>query len=108
MPEDATAEDRRRPTVPALNQPVRPADLRAMVGGREVVQQGDVVALTDRTVVVEVADSTIALAFSLAPEVVVEVDLGGGRKTLITEPGRRAEDIPSSRRVELVMRDVAS
>lgn len=78
--------------------------MHAVLGGRDVVEHGDVVHLTDRTVVVEVRDAAVALAFSLATEVAVVLHLGGGQRTLLAEPGRRASDNPTSRRVELVLR----
>lgn len=76
-----------------------------MIGGREVLEEAEVVALTDRTLVVEVHDAMLALALSVAHEIEVIVDLGGGTTTLVTEPGRRASDNPTSRRLELVQRD---
>lgn len=97
-------DDRRRPPVRALHQPVEPARLQAIIGGRLLLEQADIVDLTDRTMLLEVRDSTLALALSIAPEVVVSVDLGGGTITLVTEPGRRADDNPTSRRVELIVR----
>lgn len=89
----------------ALRQPVEPVLLRARIGARELFEQAEVVSLTDRTMVVEVHDPTVALTLSLAVEIQLIVDLGGGPRTMLTEPGRRAADNPSSRRVELVLRN---
>lgn len=100
-----TTPDRRRPLVRTLHQPVEPARVRAVVGGRLVLEEADVVHLSDRTMVLEVRDAGMALALSIAPEVVVSVDLGGATTTLVTEPGRRATDNPTSRRVELILRE---
>lgn len=88
-----------------LHQPVGPARLRATIAGRAVLEEADVVALTDRTLVVEVRDAMLALALSVAHEVQVTLDLGGGEATLVAEPGRRATDNPTSRQVELVLRE---
>ncbi len=98
-------EDRRRPTVEALVQPVAPVGLHAQLGTRDLLERAEVVSLTDRTIVVEVADAALALAFTVAPRVTVVVDLGGGEQTLVATPGRRSSDNPTSRRVELVLRD---
>jgi len=102
---DDTPDDRRRPTFRALHQPVEPARVRATIGGRLVLEVAEVVELTDRSVLLEVRDSALALALSIAPEVVVSLDLGGGTTTLVTEPGSRASDNPTSRRVELILRE---
>jgi hypothetical protein len=91
--------------VPTLHQPVEPARLRATIGGREVLEEAEVVALTDRTLVVDVRDAMLALALSVARRVQVTLDFGGGSTTLLAEPGRRASDNPTSRRVELVLRE---
>lgn len=96
--------DRRRPAVRTLRQPVEPARIQAMLGERLVLEQADVVELTDRSVLLEVRDSTLALALSNVLEVVVYLDLGGATTTLVTEPGRRSSDNPTSRRVELILR----
>jgi len=95
--------ERRRPRFRALRQPVEPARVRATVGGRLVLEQADVVELTDRTVLLEVRDAPLALALSIAPEVVVSVDLGDATQTFVTVPGSRAGDNPTSRRVELIL-----
>lgn len=108
MPETSqtpTSDDRRRPPLPTLHQPVEPAHVQARVGGRVVLEEVEVLELTDRTMVVEVRDSSLALALSLSPQIVVTVDLGGAMTTLVTEPGRRASDNPSSCQVELILRD---
>jgi hypothetical protein len=97
--------DRRRPSVRALHQPVEPARIQATIGGRLLLEQAEVLDLTDRTMLLEVRDAALALALSLAPEVVVSVDLGGATTTLVTEPGRRASDNPTSRQVELILRE---
>lgn len=78
--------------------------MHAVLGGRDVVEHGDVVHLTDRTVVVEMRDPAAALAFTLASEVAVVLQFGGGQRSLLAEPGRRTSDNPTSRRVELVLR----
>ena len=88
-----------------LHQPDEPARVQALIGGRLVLEEVEVVDLNDRTVVVEVRDAATALALTLAREVVVTVDLAGGITTLVTEPGRRATDNPTSRRVELILRE---
>ncbi len=101
-----SAQDRRRPTLPALHQPDH-ATIRARLGERWIVEDSSVIELTDRTIVLEVADATVALALTVAPTVEVELGVAGGAtRTLTAEPGRRASDIPTSRRVELVVRDV--
>ena len=88
-----------------LHQPVEPARIQATLGGRLVLEQADVVELTDRSVLLEVRDAALALALSIAPEVIVSVDLGGATTTLVTEPGRRVSDNPTSRQVELILRE---
>lgn len=88
-----------------LHQPVEPARIHATLGGRLVLEQAEVVELTDRSVLLEVRDAALALALSIAPEVIVSVDLGGATTTLVTEPGRRVSDNPTSRRVELILRE---
>jgi hypothetical protein len=107
MPETSQTptSDRRRPVLPTLHQPVEPAHVQATVGGQLVLEEVDVLELTDRTMVVEVRDPTFALALSLSLQVVVTVDLGGAMTTLVTEPGRRASDNPTSCQVELILRD---
>ena len=97
--------DRRRPAVRTLHQPVEPARIQATLGGRLVLEQAEVVELTDRSVLLEVRDAALALALSIAPEVIVSVDLGGATTTLVTEPGRRVSDNPTSRQVELILRE---
>jgi len=97
--------DRRRPPVRTLHQPVEPARIQAVVGGRLLLEQADVVDLNDRTMLLEVRDAALALALSIAAEVVVSVDLGGATTTLVTEPGRRASDSPTSRQLELILRE---
>lgn len=104
MSEPIHEQDRRRPRLPVLHAPAGPAALTADVAGRPIEGAGHVVELTDRTLVVEVEDPAVALAFSLAPEVTVVIDLGVGSRTVVAEPGRRAGDNPTSRRVELVLR----
>lgn len=89
----------------ALRQPVEPARLRATIAGRPVLEEADVIALTDRSLLVEVRDAVTALAFSDAPEVIAIVDLGGGVITWSTEPSRREDDAPPSCQVELVLRE---
>lgn len=89
----------------ALRQPVEPARLRATIAGRAVLEEAEVVALTDRSLLVEVRDAMTALAFSVAAEVVAIVDLGGGAITWSTEPTRRDPDAGGSRQVELVLRE---
>jgi len=91
--------------VRTLHQPVEPARIHASLGGRLVLEQAEVVALTDRSVRLEVRDEALAKALRIAPEVVVSVDLGGATTTLVTEPGRRASDNPTSRQVELILRE---
>ncbi len=88
-----------------LHQPVEPARLRATIAGQPVLEEAEVIALTDRTLVVEVRDAMLALALSVAHHIEVTVDLGGGSATLVAEPGRRASDNPTSRQVELVLRE---
>lgn len=100
----ASDHDRRRPTVRTLHQPVEPARIQAVVGGRLLLEQAEVVDLTDRTMLLEVREATLAQALGTASEVVVSVDLGGATTTLVTVPGRRASDNPTSRRVELILR----
>lgn len=107
MPETSQTptSERRRPPLPSLHQPVEPAHVQATVGGQLVLEEVDVLELTDRTVVVEVRDPTLALALSLSPRVIVTVDLGGAMTTLVTVPGRRASDNPTSCQVELILRE---
>lgn len=87
-----------------LHQPVEPARIQAMLGERLVLEQAEVVELTDRSVLLEVRDPVLALALSVVAEVLVHVDLGGATTTLVTEPGRRSSDNPTSRRLELILR----
>lgn len=89
----------------ALRQPVEPARLRATIAGRPVLEEATVVELTDRDLLVEVRDAMTALAFSVAPEVIAILDLGGGTVTWSTEPSRREEDAAGSRHVLLVLRE---
>lgn len=98
--------DRRRPPVETLHQPEGPAIITATVGTKVLIESGEVVELTDRTVVVETDDPAVALALNLAPEVSVSVQLAGDTRELRARPGRRATDNPSSRRVELVVDDL--
>lgn len=100
---DSSDGDRRRPTQPALRQPVQPVKLRATVGGRSLVHEGRVVSLNDRTLIVELGEASMALAVSLASEVQVDVDLGGGPQVFAAVPGRRDSDIDQGSRVELVL-----
>src|SRR3546814_13238566 len=72
---------------------------------RPVLEEAVVIALTDRSLLVEVRDAMTALAFSVAPEVVAIVDLGGATITWSTEPSRRDGDASGSRQVELVLRE---
>lgn len=96
--------DRRQPALRALRQPVEPARLRATIAGRPVLEEATVIVLTDRSLLVEVRDAVTALAFSVAPEVIAIVDLGGATITWSTEPSRREGDATGSREVELVLR----
>lgn len=89
----------------ALRQPVEPARLRATIAGRPVLEEATVVELTDRDLLVEVRDAMTALAFSVAPEVIAILDLGGGTITWATEPSRREADAAGSRHVLLVLRE---
>ena len=70
-----------------------------------MLEEAKVIALTDRSLLVEVRDAMTALAFSVAPEVIAIVDLGGGTITWSTEPSRRDGDANGSREVELVLRE---
>lgn len=88
-----------------LHQPVGPARLHATIAGRPVLEEAEVVTLTDRTLVVEVRDAMLALALSVAQRIEVTVELPGGSATLLAEPGRRASDNPTSRQVELVLHE---
>jgi hypothetical protein len=97
--------DRRQPAMLALRQPVEPARLRATIAGRPVFEEATVVALTDRSLLVEVRDAMTALALRVAPEVIAIIDLGGGTVTWSTEPSRRDGDGDTSREVELVLRE---
>lgn len=97
--------DRRQPAMLALRQPVEPARLRATIAGRPVLEEATVIALTDRSLLVEVRDAMTALAFSVAPEVIAIVDLGGGIITWSTVPSQRDGDASGSREVELVLRE---
>jgi len=96
-------QERRRPTFRALHQPVEPAKVRATVAGRLVLEEADVVELTDRTVLLEVRDEPLARALRTAAEVVVSVDLGGATTTLVATSGSRATDSPTSCRVALIL-----
>lgn len=89
----------------ALRQPVEPARLRATIAGRPVLEEATVIALTDRSLVVEVRDAMTALAFSVAPEVIAIVDLGGGIITWTTVPCQRDGDANGSREIDLVLRE---
>lgn len=103
---DEPTFERRRPRIETLHQPDGPVVLTATVGRRVMVEHGEVVEMTDRTLVVETDDPAVALALNLAPEVSVSVQLAGDTRQLLTVPGRRSSDNPSSRRVELVVNDV--
>ncbi len=103
---DEPTSERRRPRIETLHQPDGPAILTATVGRRVMVEHGEVVEMTDRTVVVETDDPAVALALNLAPEVSVSVQLAGDTRELRTVPGRRSSDNPSSRRVELVVSEL--
>ena len=87
----------------ALRQPVEPARLRATIAGRTVLEEATVVELTDRSLLVEVRDAMTALAFSVAPEVIAIIDLGGGTITWSTEPSRREADTVGSRHLLLFL-----
>lgn len=96
-------QDRRRPLVPALHQPIEPARIRAHLRGRLLLEQADVVRLCDRTVLLEVRDATLADALGSVSEVFVSVDLGGASTTLVASGGHRWDDRPTACRVELVL-----
>lgn len=96
------------PTMDALHQADGPATLMAALGDRSIVEHGTVVSITDRTIIVEVADPTVALALSLAAAVTILVSFGGGTREMRATPGRRSSDNPTSRRVELVVTEIVS
>lgn len=106
MNRDESKHDRRSDPISALIGPDQPAVVRAEVAGRSLLHAGVIVNLTDRTVIVELDDPTLALGISLAPTVEIDLSLDGGPKTLVTSPGSRVDDNPTSRRVELVVQSI--
>lgn len=94
------------PTMDALHQADGPATLMAVLGDRSLVEHGTVVSITDRTVIVELPDPTVALGLSVASTVTIVVSFGGGTRELRAVPGRRSSDNPTSRRLELVVTEI--
>lgn len=86
-----------------------PGQLRATISvalsDAPVELEGTVVRATARTVVVELESGTGTLALAVAPRCTLaltgpEVDLEVGAR-----PGNRVDDVPGSRRIELVLLD---
>jgi hypothetical protein len=77
------------------------------LGQDELVVPAAVVAMTDRTVSVEVADGPLGLAIGMSPWCTVIVAGDTPLRAVAAHPGRRVDDVHSPRVIELVLDEPA-
>lgn len=75
------------------------------VGDDEVEVDATIVRATNRTLVVELGSGAGTLALAMAPECDVVMRFPGLVVRAPARPGRRLDDVPASRQVELVVLD---
>ena len=104
MGRDEDDSERRGGTDIELRGPVE-ATLTVQIAGEEAEFDAQIVKASARTVVVELASglSTLAAASASACELVIRGD--GVTIRADARPGRRIEDVPDSRQLELVIVD---
>jgi len=96
--------DRRGPTSPFTLTKGLAVELIVPLGDREeLVVPASVVAMTDRTVSVEVADGPLGLAVGMSPRCTVLVAGDTPLQAVVARPGRRTEDVHSPTTIELVL-----
>lgn len=100
----ATTHERRGDTDVTLGAPA-PATVTFRVGGDEVELDGTVIQASARTVVVELASGAGALALAMAAGCELVLHAGDVAVQVAARPGRRVDDVPESRKVELVLLD---
>ena len=96
--------DRRDETDIALRAPVRAA-LTVTIGSEEVEFDAHVLRASAHTVVVELASGLSTLAVASAPACELFLRSEGVIVRADARPGRRIEDVPDSRQLELVITD---
>ena len=96
--------DRRGGSDIELKAPVRAA-LTINIGGEEAEFDAEVVRASARTVVVELASGLSTLAVASAPACELVLRSSGVIIRADARPGRRIEDVPESRQLELVIVD---
>jgi hypothetical protein len=81
-----------------------PVELLISLGPEEeLVIPARVVAMTERTVTVEVANGALGLAVEMSPWCTVIVAGDASDEGVLTRPGRRVEDVHSPTLLELVL-----
>jgi len=81
------------------------ATLTAAIAGEEVELDVTVVRASARTIVVELGSGLSTLAVASAPSCEVVLRGGGVLIRADARPGRRIDDVPDSRQLELVIVD---
>jgi hypothetical protein len=81
-----------------------PVELVISLGPEEeLVVPARVVAMTERTVTVEVADGALGLAVEMSPWCTVVVAGDSPSEAVLARPGRRVDDVHSPTLLELVL-----
>lgn len=100
----AAETDRRDGTDIELKAPVR-ASVTISIAGEEAEFDAHVLRASARTVVVELASGLSTLAVASAPACELVLRTAGVIIRAGARPGRRIEDVPDSRQLELVIVD---
>ena len=75
----------------------------ALGADEELVVPARIVAMSDRTVTVEVAGGPLGLAVEMSPWCTVRVAGDSPDGAVVARPGRRVDDVHSPTRLELVL-----